>query len=314
MFDVISVGSPAVDYFFKTNNAFLAKLNLKPEDDFLFQDKKIEPQYIFNNLNTIAKSAGGISSNTAFALSTLGAKTSYVGVIGTDNDGDYWISKIKGVDTSHVIRKGKMSVCFCLLTNKGKSRTFLSQVNEFENDFFNKADTKFLNDTKIIHIGPLIKNAKEGIKSTIDLLKQIKNPKISFSPSIFYTSKGCKPILPILERTHILFLNVRELKYLIDENPQTGSKKILEFGPKIVVCTMADKGSLITTQDRQFKISRINTKKIVDTTGAGDSYAAGFLYGLLKNKSLEWSAKYASEIASKSLGNYGLSWYHKDGL
>lgn len=314
MFDVISFGSPAVDYFFKTDNDFLTKLNLKPEDDFLFQDKKIKPQYIFNNLNIIAKSAGGISSNTAFVLSTLGAKTSYLGVIGTDKDGDYWLSQLKGVDTSHVLRKGKMSFCICLLTDKGKSRTFLSRVNEFENDFFNNAGIKFLNDTKIIHIGPLIKDAKAGVKLTINLLKQIKNPKISFSPSIFYTANGYKPILPILKRTHILFVNVRELKYLMDENPQKGSKKLLELGPKIVVCTMAGKGSLITTRDKQFKFSRINVKKIVDTTGAGDSYAAGFLYGLLKNKSLEWSAKYASEIASKSLGNYGLSWYHKDGL
>lgn len=314
MFDVISLGSPAVDYFFKTDNDFLAKINLKPEDDFLFQDKKIKPQYIFSNLKTIAKSPGGISSNTAFVLSQLGEKTSYIGVIGTDKDGDYWISKIKRVDTSHVLRKGKMSICVCLLTNKGKSRTFLSQVNEFENDFLKKADIKFLNNTKIIHIGPLIKDAKAGVKLTINLLKQIKNPKISFSPSIFYTAKGYKPILPILKRTHVLFLNVKELKYLINENPEKGSKKILEFGPKIVVCTMAGKGSLVTTQDMQFKLSRINTKNIVDTTGAGDTYAAGFLYGLLKNKSLEWSAKYASEVASKSLGNYGISHYSKNDL
>ncbi len=314
MFDVISLGSPAVDYFFKTNNDFLTKINLKPEDDFLFQDKKIKPQYIFNNLKSVAKSAGGISSNTAFVLSTLGAKTSYIGVIGSDKDGKFWLSQMKGIDTSHVFKKGKMSLCFCLLTNNGKSRTFLSQVNVFENEFLKKLDDDFLNNTKIIHIGPLIKDAQEGIKLTIDLLNKVKKPKISFSPSIFYTSRGYEPILPILKRTHVLFLNIRELRYLIDDDPQKGSKKILELGPKIVVCTMAGKGSLITTQDKQFKFSRINTKKVIDTTGAGDTYAAGFLYGLLKNKSLEWSAKNASEIASCSLGDYGLNWSRKDGL
>jgi ribokinase len=310
MFDVISLGSPAVDYFFKTNNDFLAKINLKPEDDFLFQDKNVKPQYIFDNLKKVAKSAGGISSNTALVLSTLGAKTSYIGVIGTDSDGDFWLSQVKGVDTSYVLRKGKMSFCVCLLTDKGKSRTFLSQVNEFENDFLNNVSTFFLNETKIIHIGPLIKDVKEGIRLTIELLERVKNPKISFSPSIFYTSKGYEPILPILKRTHILFLNIKELKYLINEEPEKGSKKILEFGPKIVVCTMAGKGSLITTQDKQFKISRINTKNIIDTTGAGDTYAAGFLYGLLNDKSLEWSAKFASKIAAKSLTDYGLHWLY----
>lgn len=311
MADVIGIGSPALDLFFKTDGKFLKKLNLKPEDDYLFEDKNISPDLILKNLTQISQSPGGIAINTLATLGKLGVHASFVGVIGTDKNAEFWMKSIKGIDMSFVKKLGKMSRCFCLLTNKGKNRTFLSDVNKHENDFLSSIDQKNLNSAKIVHIGPLIKNDKEGLKATIDIVKKINGPKISFSPSIFYTKNGYKPLIPILNKTHILFINKKELKYLAGVDQKMASKKLLEFGPKIVVCTMADEGSLVTTKEKQFEVPRINAKNIIDTTGAGDAYAAGFLYGLLNNKTLEWSAKLASLTAAKSLTDYGLNWLKK---
>lgn len=314
MFDVIGIGSPAVDYFFKTDRKYLSELNLKPEDDYLFSQKNINPKEIFKNLELITKSAGGISSNTLAVLAQLGLKTSYFGTVGIDDEGKRWLRMLNKVDMSHTLRKGKMSYCVCLLTTGGKYRTFLSQVNPYENDFLKKSDMKYLNGTRYMHIGPLIKNPQIGLKETIKLLKVVKTPKISFSPSIHYTQFGYKKLLPILKKTEIIFLNQKEMKYLMNMGVKSGSRKLIKTGPRIVICTMAEEGSIITSQEGQFEYSRVNTPNLLDTTGAGDAYAAGFLYGLIKGKSLQWSARNASIIASKSISDFGLNWLGKNGL
>lgn len=311
MVDVIGIGSPALDIFFNTDNNFLKELNLKPEDDFLITEKKLKPTNITSRLKPVSQSPGGIAVNTLAVLSNLGIKTAYLGVVGKDKIGANWLKTIQNVETSRVLRLGKTSICFCLLTDNGKKRTFLSIINNHENDFLKNINYKFLNTAKFVHIGPLIKNRTEGIKETINLVSKIKSPKISFSPGIFYTSQGLQKLKPILKKTYILFINLKEIKSLISKDPKIASGLLLEFGPKIIVLTMADKGSFIATKNEQFRVKRENAEKIVDATGAGDSYAAGFLYGLLMNKSLEWSAKFASKLAAKSLSDYGINWIKK---
>ena len=133
--DVIGIGSAFVDYFIKTDEAFLKKLGLKPEDDFLFKEKKISKNDIFDKLKVLTKSPGGISVNTIAALAKLNIKVGYCGVIGKDINGDFWTKNIGNIDLSRIKRVGKTSICACLLTSQGKKRTFLSEVNPADFDF-----------------------------------------------------------------------------------------------------------------------------------------------------------------------------------
>src|SRR3989344_5339109 len=133
--DVIGIGSAFVDYFIKTDEAFLKKLGLKPEDDFLFKEKKISKNDIFDKLKVLTKSPGGISVNTIAALAKLNIKVGYCGVIGKDINGDFWTKNIGNIDLSRIKRVGKTSICACLLTSQGKKRTFLSEVNPTDFDF-----------------------------------------------------------------------------------------------------------------------------------------------------------------------------------
>ena len=65
---------------------------------------------------------------------------------------------------------------------------------------------------------------------------------------------------------------------------------------------------MITAKQKQFSVAAIKIDNIIDSTGSGDTFAAGFLFGLIKNKSLEWSADFGIKIASLSLTDFGLKW------
>ncbi len=308
MLDVIGIGSCFVDYFFDVDKKTLDKYNLKPEDDFLFKDITISPKDIFEKLSILRKSPGGISLNTIAVLGALNMHVAYYGVVGSDKDGDYFIEKLNKVDKSYLIRSGNMSRCTCLLSHSRKYRTFLSEVNPRDNDFFKNINYDFLNTSKFIYVGPFLADPKKNLKKLEKIFVKINKPLIGFSPSILYINLGFKALLPLIKKTYILFLNKQEIKKLVNKNAKDGSKYLLKYGPKIIVCTMGKEGAIVTTSKEQIFQKGKKIENVVDTTGAGDSFAAGFLCGLIKEKSLNWSLSYANKIASRSVSDFGLSW------
>lgn len=311
MADVVGIGSAYLDYFFQTNPVFLKKLKLKPEDDFLFSEKKLTSESILKNLKPVTKSPGGITPNTLSALSYLKINTAYIGVIGKDKDGDFWSKNIGPLKQIKILKKGRMPMCACLLTKNGQQRTFLSESNSDETAFIKTIDYKFINKARIIHIAPFISDTKKGIDKTLEILSNIHGPMVSFNPSIFYIEREKKKIIPIIKKSDIVFFNEQEIKKLTGKKPKDASKYLISLGPKIIVCTLSKKGALITTDTEQFLTGRHNVDTIVDTTGAGDTFAAGFLFGILKNKSLKWSAAFANKLAAKSLSDFGTKWQRK---
>lgn len=310
--NVIGVGTPAVDYFFKTDKNFLKKIGLNPEDDVAFKKKNLTPGKILREITPFKKSPGGMSLNTVAILGKLGINVAHYSNFGTGADEKFLESSLPNVNISKVLKTGKTHICFCLLTNEGKERTFIYEENEKEQDLFKKADYKFLNSSELIHFTPVyLKDPEESLKESIKLIKKINKPEISFTPGIFFINFGLKKIKPIIKKVEILFLNKREIKILTGLSEEHGSQELLKIGPKVVVCTLGEKGVLITTERELFLVRAKKVKNIVDSTGSGDAFAAGFLYGYLKKKSLKESAEIGNKIARLSLNDYGLSWVNK---
>ncbi len=305
---VIGIGSTFVDYFFEADKKFLKDYKLKPEDDVFFEDKGITLNQILSKLTLLSKSPGGMSTNTTAVLSKLGEKAGFYGIVGQDENEKIWKEKLPNVDLSHVKTLGTTSVCACILTGKQKHRLFISSMNHADNLFFDNVDYLFLNSAKLIHVSPFLLDPEGTIPRVAALLEKIDKPQISFTPSLIYSWLGLKAIEPIIKNVDIIFFNTEELKALTNKSPKIGSKILLKCGPKIVVCTMGKKGVLITTQDMQFLTKTRPVKKIVDSTGAGDAFAAGFLFGILNKKTLQWSASFGNKVASNALTDYGLSW------
>jgi ribokinase len=127
-------------------------------------------------------------------------------------------------------------------------------------------------------------------------------------PGEIYAKKGLDQIQSLIKRCHILFLTEREVRMLTDSDLFDGTKSLMRIGPSVLVCKKGNQGSHVFTKEGDFALPAIEAG-VVDNTGAGDVYNAGFLAGLLLGKSLEKSALFATTVASKSVTGYGRNQY-----
>ncbi len=307
MKDAVGFGALNVDFIYEVENFdFLEKegINYKlngeikgePEDFKLIQDLLSK----FGKLRT--QSGGGSAANALHALAKMGFAAGYVGKVGSDSYGDILLENLKPVDSSQVCRGSDSGVCLVLL-NKIRERTLLVFPNSNDTLTYNEINLDYLKNTRFLHL--------TSFKSSSPLQAQIRvaeevypQVKISFDPGEIYANRGLKEIGSIIERSYIIFLNDKEVKLLLGKSYKEGAKDLLSYGPSVIACKMGAKGSFIASKHEEFDVPGEKVKA-VDTTGAGDVYAAGFLAGLLLNYPLYHCALFATKAAALSITGYG---------
>ena len=142
------------------------------------------------------------------------------------------------------------------------------------------------------------------------------NTLLSFDPGMLYVQKGLKELKPILDKTDILLINENELRLLyedyykaIDCADELSVKEIavhiLDEGIQTVVVKKGSEGVFAITDSEECDVGTYECS-VVDTTGAGDSFNSGFLYGKLNGYSLEESCKIGNWVASKAIEGFGM--------
>ena len=159
MLEIIGIGSIFVDYFLETEVECLKKVGLGIENECLWWNDFDQQQKKFLiDLGIKTKSLGGMSVNTIMLLSKLGIKCGVLGILGDDEDGKFVRDGIKKIDTTEIKNGGNTAQCFCLITNKGKERTFVTYPNIEEENVFEKINPDYINQTKWIHLSPFFTN------------------------------------------------------------------------------------------------------------------------------------------------------------
>jgi ribokinase len=260
---------------------------------------------------------GGSAANTIYGLAKLGVSTGFIGAIGDDTEGRILLRDFQkvGVDTGQIrVKTGASTGSALCLSDKSGHRSLY--ILPGANSRLSIADlhSGYINQAGILHISSFADDKQ--FKILLELIDKLgTSVKVSFSPGALYVAKGLQVLKSILARTYILFLNESEMHQLTGEELKAGAATCLKQGCKTVVVTLgkgasyktAEATSYIRTAENEYVVESSQKEAIPtsDTTGAGDAFATGFLYGLLNNKSLEECGRLGNIVAQFSIARIG---------
>jgi len=255
----------------------------------------------------VKKVPGGSAANTIVALSRLGVDVGFVGIVGNDKEGELILEEFRKERVETRIRKeeGYTGAAIGFIDARGERALYIHPgVNDrlcMEN-----IDMEFVDNARFLHTSSFVN--KEQLEMQCELAKRM-NSKLCFSPGMLCFKYGLADLAELIERSEVVFLSLKELKSLDSikrEDYEKGAEVLLNIGAKIVCVTLAEKGCYVAdSTGESHLIDARPTEDVVDTTGAGDAFAAGFLFGLLHEKGIYESGKTGNLVASFCIREYG---------
>ena len=291
---IIGVGSPIVDSIAQIDESFLSLVNGEKGGMVLVDADTI--QSILNLLPEPATIApGGSSGNTLFALARMGAKTSFVGKTGNCERGEFYrtrFGELGGDNTRFKVGEVPNGHCLSLVTPDGERtmRTDLGAAMGLAPEEISADD--FAGCTHAHIEGYLLFN--EDLMNAVLKAAKEAGCTISVDLASFEVVNATKSILPDILRDYvdIVFANEEEAAaYTGKDDDFESMARELATLCQVAAVKIGAKGAYIGTGDQVIKADAILAPKVVDTTGAGDLWAAGFLYGWTQQRPLEECAR-----------------------
>ncbi len=306
---VYGIGNTLIDIFFNVTDKQLQELSLHKGTMHLITLERRTELLEFIRPATPHYSCGGSAPNTMITLSLFGIKTALAGKIGEDEFGNIYREKLSELDIVSELKTCSSSTGSSIILISPDSErtmnTYLGANREFCVDDINpaliaEADyfyfTGYMWDTE---------NQKQAILKTIEIAEK-NDTKIIFDVADpFAVSRNREDFLDLIKNhTFITFANGEEARILFDNyDPGECAKSLGKLCP-VAVVKNGKLGSYIYSDRKLMKVP-VKGKAPVDTTGAGDTYAAGFILGLCRNFSLYDSALLASFLAGEIVQQHG---------
>ena len=273
-------------------------------------------------VKSMLSSPGGSAANTIYGLAKLGVDTGFIGAIGDDAEGKMMprdFDKV-GVDTTHIsVKHGAKTGSVLCLSDKLGRRSLYVVPGANNRLTIDDVDLTYINQARILHLSSFA--GDKQFKVLPELMDRLDlQVKLSFAPGTLYAAKGLKALTPILARTHLLFINQDEIRQLTGQDIIPGAETCLKQGCHIVVVTLGKGMALemsegtkanvigyIREAEHEYAVedSRRSIVREVDTTGAGDAFAAGFLYGILSGKGLTECGRLGGTLARFAINQIG---------
>lgn len=285
-FDAVGVGALNVDKLFRVD-----RIAGKEDESFVTEYQE---------------SCGGSAANTIVGLTRLGLKTGFVGKVADDREGRLLLDDFEreNVDTSGiaVAKGGRSGVVMGFVDEKGERALYVAPgVNDAVD--LREVNIDYVRSTRLLHLTSFAgEESFETQKKLVGLLPE--GVKVSFDPGMLYAKRGLPALRPITKRVFVMLPNEIELRLLMGKSYKAGAKTLIAEGVNIVAVKLGKKGCFITNDEESLTVEPYKVK-VVDTTGAGDAWNAGFLYGLLKNRSLEACGRLGNLVASKCITTMG---------
>ena len=305
--EILGIGNAIVDVICKVDDDFITKNSLtKSTMKLIFDDNEFKN--LLSNLKIEKTVSGGSVANSIVGLSQLGNEVGFIGKVNDDELGSKYEDGLKQENVKYFYSKKKEELptgtCLILVTPDSERTmcTFLGTAGKInEND----VDVNAVKNSKITFLEGYLWDEGDP-KTAFDKAIQNSN-KVAMSLSDLFCVERHKPhFLDLVKnKLDITFANEQEIMSLIDtknfDEVVTFSKNL----KKLIVLTRGEKGSIAINGDEVVECGIQQNLKIVDLTGAGDLFAAGFLHGIVNNLSTKESLEKGTEMSSKVIQQIG---------
>ena len=304
---VLGIGNAIVDVICKVNDSFIEQNNLTKSTMKLFFDEN-EFKNLLTNLKIAKTVSGGSVANSIVGLAQLGNQVGFIGKISDDNFGSKYEEGLKKEDVKYFYSKKKEELptgtCLILVTPDSERTmcTFLGTAGKINED---DIDTDVVKKSEIIFLEGYLWD--EGApKKAFD--KAINNAnKVAMSLSDLFCVDRHKPhfLNLVKNKLDITFANEQEITSLIEAK---NFDEVINFSKqlnKLVIVTRGEKGAVAVNGDEVFESDIQRNLKIIDLTGAGDLFAAGFLHGHINKLSTKECLEKGTEMSSKIIQQIG---------
>ena len=304
---ILGIGNAIVDVICKVDDEFIKKNNLTKSTMKLIFDEK-EFKQLLSNLKIEKTVSGGSVANSIVGLSQLGNNVGFIGKVNDDDLGGKYEEGLKTENVKYFYSKKKEELptgtCLILVTPDSERTmcTFLGTAGKINED---DVSSDAIKNSEIIFLEGYLWDEGEP-KKAFD--KAIDNAnKVAMSLSVQFCVDRHKPhFLDLVKnKLDITFANEQEIISLIDAK---NFDEVINFSKqlgKLIVLTRGENGAIAIKGNEVFECGIQKDLKIVDLTGAGDLFAAGFLHGHINNLSIKESLEKGTEMSSKVIQQIG---------
>lgn len=309
-FDVLCIGNAIVDVLAKVDDSFITKHGLTKGMMRLIDEGTAERLYA--DMGPAIEVSGGSAGNTAAGIASFGSRAAYFGKIKNDQLGDVFMHDLRAQGVSFQSQRATTGPAtarsFILVSHDGE-RTMNTYLGACVNLTTADIDPAVVAAAQITYLEGYLwdrPEAKEAFQLAAKIAREAgRKTAITLSDS-FCVDRHRESFLELIQnQIDIVFANEAEICSLYQTADFEAARRMVQKDCEIAVLTRSEKGSVIVQGEKAWTVPAQAIQQVVDATGAGDLFAAGFLHGLTSGKPLDVCAKLGALAAAEVISHMG---------
>jgi sugar/nucleoside kinase (ribokinase family) len=303
---ILGIGNAIVDVLCKVDDEFLIKNNLVKSTMKLLDEEEFKK--LIQKLKIEETISGGSVANSIVGLSQLGNEVGFIGKVNQDNLGDKYDYGLRKEKVNYLYIKKQETIptgtCLILITPDSERTmcTFLGiagKINEKD------IDERLVKKSEITFLEGYLWDKGDPKKAFEKAINNSNKVAMSLS-DLFCVERHKKEFLELVKnRLDIVFANEQEILSLIDGSSIEDAINFSREIDKNIIITRGADGAIAVKNKEIFQCNAKNNLNLVDLTGAGDLFAAGYLHGIINNLSIEEALNYGTDLSSKVIQQIG---------
>ena len=309
-FDVVGIGNAIVDVLVKTEDGFLESHGLTKGTMALVNEAQAEQLYA--SLGPGLETSGGSAANTLAGLAQLGGQAAFIGRVRNDQLGAIFAHDIRSVGAHYetpASESGPSTARCLILVTPDAQRTMCTYLGASVNLHPHDLDLDLVRQAKVLYLEGYLwdsDEAKQAFVAAAEVMRESGGEVALSLSDAFCVDRHRESFQELVDgHVDILFANEMEITSLYKTNSFEEAVAQVRGRCKVAALTRSEAGSLILSGDQTLPISPFHLGPLLDTTGAGDLYAAGFLYGYTRGEGLERSGSLGSLCAGQVVTQLG---------